>query len=297
MKYVKQTLICIIPLLCAVGLQVAVSAVAMIGYMVINMAILIRNGNVDAVTTDALISMMMQPNLLLGISALSSLTYLIVFANWFRGMKKTSIHRKASEVFTGKKILLIIALGLSMQLGTTAVLTTVSGWQPNWFIQYNELMKSINGGNQILSFVLVVVIAPFAEEFIFRGVTLEMARGRMPLVWANVLQAALFGLFHMNLIQGIYAFVLGLFLGMVCIRFQSIFASILLHAVFNFSSGLTGAIFPENGSLNLLLAGGTLLAALAVTYVASTFILKEEMLVAYSEDSFTENVNFVEMDE
>ena len=42
-----------------------------------------------------------------------------------------------------------------------------------------------------------------------------------------------FGIFHMNIIQGIYAAFLGLFLGYVCEESGTIAAAILFHAVFN----------------------------------------------------------------
>jgi hypothetical protein len=38
----------------------------------------------------------------------------------------------------------------------------------------------------------------------------------MPFWVANILQAVLFGIYHMNPLQGIYAFFIGLFLGYVC---------------------------------------------------------------------------------
>lgn len=55
----------------------------------------------------------------------------------------------------------------------------------------------------------------------------------MPFIGANILQAILFGLAHMNIIQGFYAFGLGLLFGYVAYRYKTIVASIILHMLYN----------------------------------------------------------------
>ena len=61
------------------------------------------------------------------------------------------------------------------------------------------------------------------------------------------MQAALFGLFHLNWIQGIYAFALGIVLGYVCERGGSIYYSMGLHLLFNLWGTLSG-FFPDPGN-------------------------------------------------
>lgn len=55
----------------------------------------------------------------------------------------------------------------------------------------------------------------------------------MPFWVANFLQALLFGVFHMNMIQGVYAFVVGIVLGFICEKSRSIYPSMLFHILFN----------------------------------------------------------------
>ena len=55
----------------------------------------------------------------------------------------------------------------------------------------------------------------------------------MPFWVANLLQALLFGVFHMNMIQGVYAFVVGIVLGFICEKSHSIYPSMLFHILFN----------------------------------------------------------------
>ena len=78
-----------------------------------------------------------------------------------------------------------------------------------------------------------VLIGPVCEELIFRGLTLKYAKRAMPFWVANLLQALLFGVFHMNMIQGVYAFVVGIVLGFICEKSCSIYPSMLFHILFN----------------------------------------------------------------
>ena len=66
----------------------------------------------------------------------------------------------------------------------------------------------------------------------------------MPFFAANIFQAVLFGAFHGNVIQGAYAFVVGLFCGYVCYKGGSIYLSILFHMLFN----IWGTFIPESFS-------------------------------------------------
>jgi hypothetical protein len=78
------------------------------------------------------------------------------------------------------------------------------------------------------------IMAPISEELIFRGITLRQFNKCLPFWLANILQALCFGIFHLNLIQGAYAFALALILGYVCKKSSNLCCSMLLHMLFNF---------------------------------------------------------------
>lgn len=107
--------------------------------------------------------------------------------------------------------------------------------------EYEEAMELLMpevGG--FLTFLCTVIMAPVSEELVFRGITLYYTKKISSRFWvANIVQAALFGLVHMNIIQGIYAFGLGLILGYLCHCFESLWLAMAAHAVFNFMG--TGA--------------------------------------------------------
>ena len=105
-------------------------------------------------------------------------------------------------------------------------------------------MAGLDDQISILMVICSVIFAPFCEELVFRGVTMHQAKKCLPFWAANLLQALLFGIFHMNMIQGIYAFCLGLVLGYVCNRGGSIYYSLLLHMLFNFWGTVLSGLIP-----------------------------------------------------
>ncbi len=90
-----------------------------------------------------------------------------------------------------------------------------------------------------LVFIFAVVLGPIVEEVMFRGIVL---RRLLPFGegFAILTSALLFGLFHGNLSQFIYAFLLGAFFGFLYCRTGRLHHAILLHATINF----VGSILP-----------------------------------------------------
>ncbi len=78
-----------------------------------------------------------------------------------------------------------------------------------------------------------VVAAPLFEEILCRGVVLESLRVRSG-VWAAWFGSALFfGAIHLQPVQAVNAFVLGLVFGFLCLQTRSLWPSLFLHAFNN----------------------------------------------------------------
>jgi len=84
-------------------------------------------------------------------------------------------------------------------------------------------------------------LAPITEELIFRGVTMRLTKwAGMSFVVGNIVQAVLFGVFHMNLVQGVYASVIGLVLGYLGHRYKTLWVPILVHLFCNLYATVIG---------------------------------------------------------
>ena len=149
-------------------------------------------------------------------------------------MPKKKPRRELSDILNPGMFLGLVFLMVGMQYISTYLIAIMAAINPSWLLAYENLMENAGFGN--VTFVLAlysVLVAPISEELIFRGVTLRYAAKAMPFFLANIFQAFLFGLFHGNVVQGAYAFVVGLFCGYVCMKGGSIYLSILFHMLFN----------------------------------------------------------------
>jgi hypothetical protein len=97
-----------------------------------------------------------------------------------------------------------------------------------------KIFEKFLGGNLFAVLLSVCVIAPVAEEAIFRGLILKDFIKHMNKWVAILLSALFFGVLHLNIWQGISAFFLGILLGWLYVESGSLKLSIFAHAANNF---------------------------------------------------------------
>ncbi len=188
--------------------------------------------------------------------------YSRIFVRPFRGRRSPNHPRG----FSFHTIVAVFFLGIGLQYVTTLVVSVTAALRPDWLATYNSLMRSAGYDDVTLLLALYsVVLAPLAEELVFRGLIFRYARHALPFWLANIWQALLFGLIHGNFIQGIYAFVLGLILGFICHRGRGIKYSIPVHIVFNIAGVWYSDLIELTTALNYNVAIG---AGLALTAFA-----------------------------
>ena len=97
----------------------------------------------------------------------------------------------------------------------------------------------------IILYVIALTVAPaFIEEIIFRGIVMQSLR-RFGDIFALVASALIFGIFHLNLIQMPYAFILGLCIGYLVMRSGSLWVGILIHFVNNSVAVVFEFLYPN----------------------------------------------------
>lgn len=172
------------------------------------------------------------------VTAVMHVSFVVVFGIWYKFVfvKKNKIPFK--RVFTVRNIVCFVVLGLSLQVAISYLLEIVGILLPSVMEKYLRLLETMDIGNSVLTLVVTVLLAPVGEELIFRGVIMGYAKRLMPFFVANFLQAVLFGVYHMNLVQGTYAFLMGLLLGYLVKKCDSLLASISVHFIINGSANL-----------------------------------------------------------
>ncbi len=138
------------------------------------------------------------------------------------------------------------AKGLILSI-STGFLTVVTSTLVALILYYTfpeVLETSDNISNLLLSedlfqvILAVVIMAPIIEELIFRLLVYGELRKALGVKISIILQAILFGLYHANLYQFSYAFIIGLIFGYIFHKTENITVTIIAHMINNLISVL-----------------------------------------------------------
>ncbi|MFH1213428.1 MAG: type II CAAX endopeptidase family protein [Candidatus Neomarinimicrobiota bacterium] len=158
---------------------------------------------------------------------------------------------------------------------------------PESFTQVGEIIKITNWQSAILVIGVIVLAAPLVEELMFRGFFQRILEYRQNDVTRSVLLSALvFALIHFNPWWGVQIYLMGLFMGYMAWRSNSIWPSFIIHAVNNGWS-IWGAhqtapagFYEWHGHVNpLIIAAGSL-----CFYIGMRFFAAVTPVVKKSED-------------
>lgn len=197
---------------------------------------------------------------------------LILIPMWKGGKTFVALFENRRDM-EGRSFLVLLCLFLSGQV-VFQILTIVEELILNQFgLSVLKSMEAASSGVDTVSmFLYSAIAAPIVEEIVFRGVVMQGLRpyGKRFAIFGSAL---LFGLFHGNLVQSPYAFLVGLILGYTAMEYSLPWAMVL-HMINNLVLGdmlprLTS--FLPTGTGDLLLFG-ILLAALAA---GVAFLIRE----------------------
>ncbi len=228
-------------------------SVSIIGGIIIGVFYVINEmGNVsEGVTTftpdiDSIIEFILRlTNIFLLISSI--ITVLILFLI-YKIRKRNCSEELQIKKISGLNIILSIILGISCWLFNAGVLSLIAeaGLFSSQFEYMSDILEPLSSGSIVLSIITVGIIAPFAEEFLFRGVIYNTLSKKISIKWTIIIQAILFGVFHFNLIQGAYATLLGLVFGYVTYKTKSLWPAVIIHMVNNLVATLSPYFLSES---------------------------------------------------
>lgn len=136
-------------------------------------------------------------------------------------------------------------LGAAAAAHIWSTLIYASGIQ-KLFTGYEETAGlAFQGQNLILLILATVIAAPVAEELVFRCLIYRRAKAYFGKTTACMVSAVLFGVYHANVIQFIYAIGFTVMLVFLYEKSRNILAPILAHAGANLYAVLLEKILPE----------------------------------------------------
>lgn len=234
-----------------------------LGSVVVGVAAALSTGDYESFVESPAFS-----NMVLGLSVVAQLAIIAVFLPMWRRMRPGSFIARRDQaapegVSVVKSLAILLLVGVSAQFFVGGLLGIVELLFPEAMAEYSEFMEDTSVGVfAIVSALSIAVLAPINEEIACRGVMFECAMRAMSPDWnatdgaryravsarafwiANTLQALAFGALHMNLIQGSYAFALGVLEGWVFWRTGKLRYAMLLHFALNASSYLVEPLYP-----------------------------------------------------
>lgn len=161
----------------------------------------------------------------------------------YASFKDTQFSLKAHQAV---EISLHTLLVVSFVLGLMLVLSVLASFVPaleNFLLAYKAHMGNLMIKDKLLLVFLSVVIgAPLAEELLYRGILLHCVKHHLPTWVAVLVSSALFGLSHMQPMQVIYTFFVGVLMAAIVLRYRSLTAGIVSHMVFNFFGGFVPVV-------------------------------------------------------
>jgi len=134
----------------------------------------------------------------------------------------------------GIHILICVFAGISFNIVTNQIISTL--YTKNLKVINKYYFTSVDFYNDMnigLFFFTFCILTPIFEEILFRGVIQDQWKDSKSISVIILIQPILFAVYHLNIIQGLYTFILSIFLTIVSRTWQSIWPAIILHICFN----------------------------------------------------------------
>ena len=186
-----------------------------------------------------------------GITLLSYLTANLV--TFFIGCKLADIEVKSlfkTEKLTGTLVIQYIFVGLFIQRIAGIAVTLLESLMTNSdLIGNSDIIKYSDPKALIISTCYACIVAPVTEELLYRGFIMKTF-SKVSQRFGIFASAFFFGIMHGNVAQFVLAFLVGLFMGYLDVKHNSLVPSICVHFAINVMSAVSGLLlnYTENDS-------------------------------------------------
>ena len=131
--------------------------------------------------------------------------------------------------------------------------------------------------------VTIAVVGPILEELLFRGAITKALLKQYNPAKAIFISALIFGIFHINPVQVVPAFLIGLLLAWVYYKTASLIPCILMHILNNSISVYINIKYPGVEDMDALVGGTTnlIITCVAAVLLVGCYWLMKRTTVAY----------------
>ncbi len=179
--------------------------------------------------------------------------------------------RVGIKPFNKKALPYIVCLGICVLYSVNLIISLAITYLPvpeSWIKMLNENSDAILSSGMFMQILTVAIIGPIAEELLFRGLMLGSLSKHCNKWLAIIATSLIFGLVHGHPIGIIYASCLGILMGWLYCKTESLIAPIIFHMIYN----LFSLASPNMNDSTFLIVGaaGTLISVACVILIAKT---------------------------
>lgn len=176
---------------------------------------------------------------------LSSIISFLIYWGIIKLRKQKLSSACSFNKFDYRQIPVLMVLGFSLQYLFQGLILIFR--LEELFPEHTQKLKLIfEGGTPLMIILSVMILAPFIEEVLFRGLIINELKGKMPFVLVILIQALMFGVIHGNWLQFAYASIFGILLGLVSIWYRSVWPAIFIHISMNVTPLLTELLWDSD---------------------------------------------------
>lgn len=138
------------------------------------------------------------------ITVVSAVMAVIFFGRMYLKERNSFLKENNKEI----NIFVMIAFGVMLSMAAGSILSAMN--IDNIYGSYEKTSSLLLNGNIVYRLFALGVITPAAEEIIFRGLVFNRVKKQYGSLYGIVVSSVMFGVFHFNLVQGLYAFIIGM---------------------------------------------------------------------------------------
>lgn len=201
------------------------------------------------------------------ITLIGDIVMLLLLILFFLRTKESLLKRCNLKKCSLKKVIYISFFAMGFAMLNSIFVNLVS----DYFSSYRVVSNALSAANtSIIQTIVIVIIIPIFEEMFFRGVIFSWLKKNFNIAFAIIVQALVFAIMHGNILQGIYAFVLGIILALINIYTESLYGNIVAHCLFNLFGSVLVPLFLSKINIVVYLVIAIVLCFVGIVKVISS---------------------------
>ena len=184
------------------------------------------------------------------ITAICAVVTSVVLSLFFNIDVKNGRIEKRGQIKAMDFVMAIVGgAGVSIALNIVIALTNMAG-KDTTFVEVSDMITS---NPLFVTIICAGILIPIVEEILFRGLIFNRIKCQYNFVAGLLISSLLFGIYHGNIVQGIYATLLGIFLGFAYHKTKSILIPIFIHMGGNTFVSIYGKLGENEENIGILL--------------------------------------------